>query len=147
MTDCAVRLALAKKIAPARRSYKRKAGPGAETAPRPPMVKKQKVPGHWPGTVLSKEKRRPYLWAAGGALSFFISRLLRRAALLGWMTPFWAARSRAAMAARVAALASSGVASRARRTAVRVVLRLILLRTRLRLLDRTRLIAEAVLAN
>jgi hypothetical protein len=47
----------------------------------------------------------------------------------------------------VAAFTSSGVASRAARTAVRVVLRVILLRMRLRLLDRTRLRAEAVLAN
>lgn len=91
------------------------------------------------------ENERPYLVA--GAFSFFISRLLRRAALLGWMTPFRAARSRELIAANVAALASSGVASRAARTALRVLLRVILLRMRLRLLDRMRLIAEAVLAN
>ena len=45
---------------------------------------------------------------SAGALSIFISRLLRRAALLGWITPLRAATSRALMAASVAALASSG---------------------------------------
>src|SRR5258708_33315343 len=90
---------------------------------------------------------RPGRYFSAGVLSFFISRLLRRAALLGWMTPLRAATSRALMAAMVAAFTSSGVASRAARTALRVCGRVVLLITRWRVLDRTRLMAAAVVAN
>jgi hypothetical protein len=51
------------------------------------------------------------------------------------------------VAVRASVAAPLPKASRAERTAVRVPVRVILLRTRLRLLERTRLMAEAVLAK
>jgi len=44
---------------------------------------------------------------AVSTLNFFIRRDLRRAALLGWMTPFEATRSRVLVAAETAAVAAS----------------------------------------
>src|SRR5579883_616693 len=48
-----------------------------------------------------------YLFLASAAFSCFISRDLRRAALLRWITPFFAARSSSLTAARTAISAST----------------------------------------
>lgn len=97
------------------------------------------------------ENDRRYPLAAANALYLAINRDLRRAALLGWITPLLATRSRTLTASNVAACAAAGspaaMATSAFLTNVRASVRNGLFRAARRSATRMRFFADFELAN